>query len=29
MLGIRNETSIILIDSNEGDDRRWTYKGPA
>jgi len=29
MLGIRNKTSTILIDSNKGDNRRWTYKGPA
>jgi len=28
MLGIRNKTSIILIDSNKGDNRQWTYKDP-
>ena len=29
MLGIRNKISIISIDSNEGDNYQWTYKGPA
>jgi len=29
MLEIRNKTSIILINSDKGDNRRWTYKGPA
>jgi len=29
MLGIRNKTSTILIDSDEGDNCQWTYKGPA
>ena len=29
MLGIRNKISIILIDSNKGDNHQWTYKGPA
>ena len=28
-LGIRNETSIILMDSDKGDDCWWTYEGPA
>jgi len=28
MLGIRNKISMILIDSNKEDNRRWTYKGP-
>ena len=26
---IRNETSDISMESDEGDDRRWTYEGPA
>ena len=26
---IRNETSAISMESDEGDDRRWTYEGPA
>ena len=29
MSGIRNEMSMISMDSNEGDDCWWTYKGPA
>ena len=29
MLGIRKETSTISIDSDKGDNRQWTYKGPA
>jgi len=28
-LRIRNETSGILMESDEGDDRQWTYEGPA
>jgi len=28
MLGIRKEISTISIDSDEGDNRRWTYEGP-
>ena len=26
---IRNETSAISMESDKGDDRRWTYEGPA
>jgi len=29
ILGICKEISIILMDSDEGDNRQWTYKGPA
>ena len=28
MLGIRNKTSIISMDSDKGDNSQWTYKGP-
>ena len=27
-LRIRNKISAILIDSDKGDNRRWTYEGP-
>jgi len=26
---IRNKTSAISMESDEGDDRQWTYEGPA
>jgi len=26
---IRNKTSGISMESDEGDNRQWTYKGPA
>ena len=28
MLRIRNKTSNILMETDKGDNRRWTYEGP-